>query len=478
MPITANGFELKKFVDIVSEINEDQINNLAADLNVSPDTVIGVITNIFASAISDQEELNQATNDNFSIDKAEGKWLDDLVALVGIQRLTESPTKGNLIVTAEEGTVIPSGSRFSDGTNTLVSNQSVTISQGKCVEVTYSLPQVVEGINYTVRVAATTYGYVAQFGDGPEEVFSALETALANDILVNAVYDPIGVTLTLSVKQDLSSVALLGSNKFVIDQVKSLVFVENNVNGPIKIEAETVTSLLDVVTGFISVTNPFSLVTGRLNETDEELRARQRESTRIAGTATIPAIKAALLQLEGVTSVDIVENNKITADSEGRPPKSYECIVTGGSLTDIANTLFNTKPAGIETYGDILGLASFENVTYAVYFSRPVPVYAWVRVEYSLYDEEQFPLDGENGIKDAVVEFGNSLGNDEDIIPKRFYKAIYDNVAGINNLNVYIAVSNSPTEEPPTEQFVQTKTPISVKQFASFDSSRVVVQTL
>src|SRR5260221_13941560 len=37
----------------------------------------------------------------------------------------------------------------------------------------------------------------------------------------------------------------------------------------------------------------------------------------------------------------------------GRPPKSFEAVVQGGSDDDIANQIWLTKPAGIETFGNV-----------------------------------------------------------------------------------------------------------------------------
>ena len=70
MPLTPQGFTAKRFTDILSDINDELIQSLAADLNTSPDTLYGVLMNIIVSAISDQEELAQAVSDQFNLDKA------------------------------------------------------------------------------------------------------------------------------------------------------------------------------------------------------------------------------------------------------------------------------------------------------------------------------------------------------------------------------------------------------------------------
>ena len=76
MSLTNKGFDARRFPDIRAEMFEEMANNLAIELDTSPDQVLSIITNIFASSVADIEELAQAVADNFNIDKAEGKYLD------------------------------------------------------------------------------------------------------------------------------------------------------------------------------------------------------------------------------------------------------------------------------------------------------------------------------------------------------------------------------------------------------------------
>lgn len=478
MPITSNGFEAKRYQTIVNEINSDQKTNIASDVDVTPESLLGTITAIFSAAISSQEELAQSVADSFNIDKAECKYLDDLVALVGLSRLSESPTVGRLVCTGADLTVVPINNQFSDGTNQFQSTESLVLSENQCVGAVYTLSSVTSGNTYSIKINSTTYSYVALVSDAVDDVMSNLESQINSDInnvFATATYNTDNNKLTVESSQLLVPMLLLSSNEFLVDSVSSVVQIENLVVGPVEVEANTVTTISDAVTGLVSVTNPLPLNTGRNDETDEELRFRHSQTVISTGTATVPSIKAALSQVEGVTAVDIVENTSTVPDQEGRPGKSYECVVTGGSSVDIAQTIFDTKPAGVETYGSLFNLVEFDGFKYSVYFSRPVPIYIWALIEYDIYDEEVFPINGEDGIRDAFVSFGETLGNGVDVIPKRFYKNIYDSVSGINNITVKIAATTSPAITPSPSAYLEVTIPISAKQVSSFDNSRVTV---
>lgn len=478
MPITAQGFEARRFSEIVETINTNQRANIASDLNTSPDTLLGALTAIFAASISDQEELLAATADNFNIDKAEGTHLDDLVALVGISRLDAAPTSGRLEATGANLTNIPVGTEFSDGTNTFRSTSATILAENQCIRAVYTLDTVITGTEYSLTINNVRYSYTAVAGNTSNIILLQLANMINEDtsnVSSSATYNSVANSLTVSTSQTLVNLSIIPSSFLITNDITGVVFIENTVNGPVEVAAGAVTTIRSSVTGLNSVTNPIPLNTGRVAETDEQLRARQAISVRMAGTATVPAIQAALLEVEGVTDADVIENTSTTSDTEGRPGKSYEVVVTGGVSTDIAQTIFNTKPAGIQTYGDFRNIVTFGGTDYEVFFSRPVSVYIWAQIDYTLYDEEAFPPNGEQGIANAFVQFGSELNNNDDVIPKRSYRNIYSSVSGIDDLTVRIASSTSPTTPPADGAYSETTIPISARQLAVFDASRVTV---
>jgi len=94
-------------------------------------------------------------------------------------------------------------------------------------------------------------------------------------------------------------------------------------------------------------TNGNTLIVGRDRESDEALRERTLEAvTSIGGAATLPAIRAALTNVEGVRAQNVYVDQ--TNDT-------IEPVVFGGSDAAVANALHESVTATAETVGGVNG---------------------------------------------------------------------------------------------------------------------------
>jgi uncharacterized phage protein gp47/JayE len=230
------------------------------------------------------------------------------------------------------------------------------------------------------------------------------------------------------------------------------------------------------ISGWNEANNPLAGIPGRAVETDQELRIR-RSSTLGAGSATETAIRNQILNtVDGIVAVSVTSNRTMTTDSDGRPPKSFEVVADGGVDTDIAQTIWNHMPAGIEAYGDYSANAvDIEGVTHVIHFSKPIQKYLHVRVQRSLYDEEAYPVDGDLAIKNAIVQWtaeNYDLGTN--VIYQRLIVPVYT-VSGIGSVVITIDVTDAPGDTP---SYVAANFEISAKEFVTADIARIVVETL
>lgn len=160
----------------------------------------------------------------------------------------------------------------------------------------------------------------------------------------------------------------------------------------------------------------------------------------------------------------------------GRSPKSFECVVQGGSDSDVAYKIWNTKPAGIQTFGNINGGAGVPIVdsmgnTQVIFFSRPSPIYIWVQVALTLYTEESFPVNGVDLVSASILNYGNNLGIGIDVLLQRVLAQIF-NVTGIASGNMTIAATNLATDNP---SYGTSDISISESETSLFDISRIFV---
>lgn len=177
-----------------------------------------------------------------------------------------------------------------------------------------------------------------------------------------------------------------------------------------------------------------------------------------------------------VNSASTNVSSLTAAINGGRPPKSFEAVVEGGTNEAIASQIWLTKPAGIETFGNVnngdgIPIVDSQGNTQTIFFSRPSPIYIWVQVALTLYSEETFPVNGLQNVALAIFNYGSSLGVGVDVLLQRVLAQIFV-VSGIASGNMTIAATNLPTDSP---SFGSLDIAIQENQVSVFDLQRISV---
>jgi uncharacterized phage protein gp47/JayE len=211
--------------------------------------------------------------------------------------------------------------------------------------------------------------------------------------------------------------------------------------------AGTLTELESPIAGVDSLTNEFDISLGTSKvESDPVLRARRNNTLSVGGNGTPAALKAALLQIAGVTTVRIISNNTFKFQEKGntgnfRPPYSFEAVVENGEDSDIIEVLAIVASGTSEMFGDLT--AFYTDLTgnnHLVRYSRPTEVTIYADVSYTLYDEEIFPEDGEARIAQELSDWSITeyqLG--VDVLSDRLYVPLF-NVPGISGAVITIGL--------------------------------------
>jgi hypothetical protein len=104
----------------------------------------------------------------------------------------------------------------------------------------------------------------------------------------------------------------------------------------------------------------------------------------------------------------MVSGNENVTDTDdpttGIPAHSFEAVINGGTDADIAQAIFNVKPAGIRAHGDVIVEVPFEGINHQIGFSRfdLLPVFFDLKVA---VDTAIVPPDIEDQIKDKIQEY-------------------------------------------------------------------------
>ncbi len=246
----------------------------------------------------------------------------------------------------------------------------------------------------------------------------------------------------------------------------------------ISVPANTLNIIVNPISGLDDVNNLSAGFIGSNIETDEELRIRRREALTGIGAATDEAIRQAILQeVDDVTSCIVISNRTDVTDGDGRPPHSFEVVVSGGDEQEIAEKIWEKMPSGIQTDGDITKtIVDSTGKNQTIKFSRPTNVYIWVDVDYYLNSEEIFPTNGEDAIKQAIVEYGIANFNiGDDVIYQRLSIPIYS-IPGVGSITIELATSATPAGPPGA--YSGANVTIASDEVSTWDEARITLNLL
>jgi uncharacterized phage protein gp47/JayE len=477
--VTSQGFENKQYADIVEELVTEAKTPeyFGEQFPVTPDSIFGVLAGLFGAALKDQWDLSGSVADQGNRDKASGKYLADLAGLIGLTRLSASNSNGVLLFTGINNTVVASFTPIKSTVNaeTVLTDNLLSLNRSACNQTRVIIPTVLVGGSYEISVNGILYGVVAVSGDTINSVSKKLADAIT--LGGGALYSALYINSNIRISSNTSNNNLITSNSsnVTLVSVSSLVEATAATAGSINFFANTLTLISNPVIGISTVNNEQDFNIGRQEETDVELRIRMEEREQSTGTATKPSIEASLSEVTGVTFAYVIENVTFSNDVDGRPPKSYETYVSGGLDSSIANVVWETKPAGIETWGDTSVIVVDHNGDdQLVKFSRFDNKYAWVRITYSINSEEEFLPEGPTQIKEAVVETGEGFYRGEDLEPTKFYGNIYSKVSGVYISKIEVAITDLPTDAP---IYSTTRKPVNNVTNLIFSVDRVPLLT-
>lgn len=479
--LSSTGLEIKTIDDVLND-SRTRAADIFADLvpagdivDVSDNSALGRMIGVMAPSEASLWEAIQQIYDSFNPNTAIGVSLDNIVALSGINRLVAAPTRAQVLLEGTVNTVIssPLGKAYSSTTQRVFSILNPVVlspenASGVGIAVTnvqdntlYRFSYSTDGVNFidtdiTSAVSgATSASILAQIKAEVDLLFSGVFTTYYQDgrLFVSRT-DPFQIaTFTVSVNLAIQKVIKLG-------------VAQDDIVGPFEQPAMAIDTISVPIAGWDSIINPVAATTGRLQETDPELRERFRNSKFVQSANIIESLIDALNNVAGVVDLKIYENDTDTTSLEGVPPKSFMPIVLGGLPTDIGNAIWQNKPTGISSSGDttvqiVDSLSFVHNISY----KRPTEIPVYVSIDISPVGD--LAGDATATIRQNVVEYGNMnylIG--DDVIYSRFYTPV-NAVPGHMVNSLTIGTSPSPTG--------MVNIPINFDQVATFLPANVIV---
>lgn len=166
-------------------------------------------------------------------------------------------------------------------------------------------------------------------------------------------------------------------------------------------------------------------------ESDTDLRKRFSIAMAGTGSGTAEAIKGAIMRVNGVDGCTVVENST-GSTVNGISPYSFKCFVSSDNSAEtdalVGAAIFEKKPIGIKSCGSVsITVEDEAGGEHIVYFDRTTKKNIYIRI--TLTANSYFETDGEDTIKENLINYLAGFSNGEDVYLSALYSFI--NIVGV-----------------------------------------------
>lgn len=443
--LTTEGFIAKTLEEIRASMIARMQAKLGDDIDATNAPLVGVVIGVVAGEIAEAWDAAEEIYAAWDPDAATGAALRALAALSGT--LPEGPVSSSveLTLTGVPTTVVASGSRAALAAGDLFE----TLAEATLVAL-------------VARANSTAYA----LGDRRTHGGNAYQASAAG---TSAGSGGPSATDPLDLVGELDGTVrwrYLGEGTAAVDVEAAAVET-----GPLTAASGTITEIDTAVAGWDGVINLLDADIGRNDETDEDLRTRRELELAAAGSSPVPAIRAAILKLDGVVAATVFYNPTDSTDADGVPPHAIEVLVRAPETAEmdqaIWDALYANVAAGIETHGDEVGtVTDSEGIDQTYRFSRPdeIPIYVVMTVT---KDPDEYPSDGTAQIKDAIVAFGDAQATGKNAVAAAIGAQAFQVAGVLDTPTVFIGTAPAPG--------TSATVAISLREIAVFDSSFITV---
>jgi len=485
--VTDQGFVIKTLSEIKDEIGVDLKSYFGNQINLTPESVFGQLRDVYAEREHELWELAQDIYNSQYPQTASGVSLENILDFSALEKIAaRESTVQTQALFGTISTVISSGTQVTvenDPTTVFSTDSDVTLVAGtdEIQDIAFSATpddgsitffyntEETTALAYDDATAAATLQTYLRALDGLSEVtvsgsfaagftitFAGVDGKQEQLILVEG-------TNTLEESATPVIVTITETTPGVYQGTVSMTCTETGANNA---NAKTLTVINTPVSGFTRTFNVEDATLGRDQETDAEAKIRRNSNLVTSRSGPVEAIKNKILDLNGdeyvdldqIESVIVYENATDSVDVKSIPAHGVMAVVrqVGDVQTrdqEIAQAIFDSKCAGIETsWGTAIGgnqvsktVTDSMNVDHTINFARPGSIGIRLYL-YSFTTNSDYPTDGDDQLKTALVTWGNALGVGQDII---VYPQLIAQIANIPGITDFVVGIGKVTDPPP-----------------------------
>lgn len=239
--------------------------------------------------------------------------------------------------------------------------------------------------------------------------------------------------------------------------------------GAITVAANQLDTIAEPVSGWTGVDNPTAGDTGEATETDAELRVKRIAELESGGSTNVNSIRANLLQDTTAVDAAVFENDTDVTDSNGLTPHSIRAILRGGDSTEIAQSIFDTKAAGIATNGaETEAILDSQGVSHDIKYDFASELVYFLTVTVAIDPLTFDTTDGVTDMETAVETYIDALPVGGDVIVDQV-KCAMIGVTGVVSFPAFLHGFGAAT--------VATDLTVDDDEFATSDVANMIITT-
>ena len=422
------------------------------ELQTDESSALGRILRVVSVPAHSNGEIIQTILNQFDVNTAEGTQLDYLGWNIHrIKRLGLAQATGTVVVGGDIGVLISKGSQVSNSISGDIfqTQDDITLDPNSAVGFTLSVDSIESSysISYSINSYLSSYPQI-EISIFTETTVKEVATRIVNSInsqstLMSATLNNDN-TVTVMLNNPVHTGDFAVSNGMTITQAFKPVAISSVTYQSVEAKVGAISKIQSSVLGWRSVNNYLPVFASRPVESDEEYRYRLN-LCRGKAVGSYDAIWMRLMSIRGVSFVNVRENLKPT-ESNGIMNAGIAITVQGGVEDEIAQEIYDCLPVGIATSGVIeKTVLDFNGGQHPVRFSRPDQVPLQINMSITIYND--FPSNGKQLIKQAIVDWFNSLRVGDDVHYSRLYEPI-NSIRGfsVNSLKLS-KVGNTPSTD-------------------------------
>lgn len=213
------------------------------------------------------------------------------------------------------------------------------------------------------------------------------------------------------------------------DGKAELIVHSLNAASDTNVDAHTINQMATPVEEVETIDNPVQASGGTDLETDYDFRQRGKINADSPEGTTTNGIRTALINVNGVSSVTIQENNTKETDSHGNPANSIHAYVVGGLDDDIFQALANNVAGGATTIGKQSKEVDVYGNKILINFDRALQKTLYFKVNLQTSDGYD-----EDATKQSVEDYLSDFSMGDEIIINKLYQYLYQ-LSGIQVVN-------------------------------------------